>query len=116
MAGPQASRFSCRWGSKRIRPLRLILEEDFAQQTNRRRAVAEDFVVKLLEAESVPLLLAIVFAKLEDLQLAHGVVQVLGIERAANRFLPRRLLFVIAIVLKELCSFVHGHALAVHTN
>src|SRR5215471_17883768 len=86
---------------KSLWPGILILEHDFAQQANWRRAMAEHFVMELLKVEIRTFLLAIVFAELEDLQLAHGVIKVFGIVGASQGFLAGGFLLVVAVLHKE---------------
>ena len=63
-----------------------------------------------------PSCLPVVLAQLQNLQLAERVVEVFGIIGPADRFLPRGLLLVIAVVLKEPRRLLNAHALAMHLD
>src|SRR5262249_42312788 len=100
--------------SKHLIPQIAVFEHDLPQQPNRRCAVAEHLVVELLQSEGVSLLLAIVFAEFENLELSERVVKILRIKCSAHGLLTGGLLLVITVVLKEFGSVLHIHALAMH--
>src|SRR5207244_1145951 len=87
-----------------------------AQKPDRRGAMAEHLVVEFLKREFCALLLAIILAQLENLQLAYRIVEILRIEGPTDGLLPRRLLFVITVFLKEFSGLIHSHTLAMHFN
>src|SRR5207237_1212763 len=94
-------------------PRRSVLEHHFAQQPDRRRAVPEQFVVKFFQRKSGALLLLIITAQLEDLQFADGIIEILRIERPAQRLLIRRLVFVVTVFLEKLRGVLQRHPFAV---
>src|SRR5207249_6121712 len=87
--------------SQHIIPLRLVLEQNLAQQTNWRHAVIEQLIVKLFQREIGTLLRLVIVAQLQNLHFAQTVIQVAVVEGAAHRFTARGLFFVVAIFSKE---------------
>ena len=57
-------------GLKKLWPLRGILEHEFAEEAERRSAVAKDFIVKALKAEVRAFLHLPVTAEFENLEFA----------------------------------------------
>ena len=102
--------------SKNLRPLLRVFEHPFAQKRERRRTVAQKFVVEILQLVARALLGLPVGAQLEDHQLAQRVVQVAGIERAAHRLLSRGLLLVVAVLDEELRRVIDAQVLRVQPD
>src|SRR5260221_2337870 len=89
------------------------LEQCFAEQSNGGRAVAEHLILEFAQGVGRSLLVLVILAQFQNLEFAQGVMEIAGIERATNRFLPGWLVFVIAILLEEFRRVFHGHSLAV---
>src|SRR5262245_29084613 len=98
--------------SKDVAPCFWILEHYFANQPNRRRTVAQEFVVKMLQRKVAPLLLLPILPQFEDLQLPNRVIQVSRIVSPAQRLLVGRLVLIIAIALEEFRRLIERHSFA----
>src|SRR5688572_5887185 len=93
-------------------PLSSIAQHHFAQEADRRCAVAEEFIVESLQGEFAAFLLSPVLAQFENLQLADRVIKIARIVGAAECFLVGRFAFVVAILLEEFGRILERHALA----
>src|SRR5687768_5093541 len=101
---------------ERLIPALWVLQHDLAQQPHRRRAVAQALVVEALEREALALLLAVVVAELEELELADRVEAVARVIRPALGLGAGGGLLVVAVVHEEARGLVDAHALRVHLD
>src|SRR5204863_5689923 len=103
---------------KRIRGDRLkelpgLSEHCAPNQRKRQRSELDESVVEAFECVRRTRFRAIVVAQLQNHQLAHRVVTVRTVARAAFRFLTRDWFWLVSRGLEELRRGVHGHPLCV---
>src|SRR5262245_54098383 len=95
---------------------RLSPEHLLAHERNRRAAVREELVVELLPRLLPAARCAPVVAELADHQLAHRVIEICRIVRAARRLLACVARVLVGLLLEHRLALFDGHALRVQTD
>ena len=95
---------------------RIISQQRLANNLDRRKSLAHECVVELFQAELIPFHFLVVVTQLHDLELAQRVYEIGGITRAPLCFLFSTGVHLIALLHKEVLSYVECHLPGMHLD